>query len=154
MKAKLAVLVTALALVCVIAYAQTTNSNYGAQGGQNWVVGGVLTRSGTGYDLISARADVTVTTATATFSAAGKGYITLRAYSALTEVAPTGGTLGQRIEVLSYDESSSNTMRFDDKTGIELGSDITLTPGQNDILCLECTNAAGTTWIAVYEHQN
>jgi hypothetical protein len=154
MKAKLiALAVIGLILICAIAAAQIANSNYRAQGGLNWVIGGTLTRSGTGYDLVSSRATVAMANPVFTFSVANKGFITLTTDTNCTGVCPTGGIVGQRIQIVSG--AGANTMRVDDSaSSMTIGGNITLTEGQSDVLVLECTDVDGDEWTCVFNHDN
>ncbi|KKN16794.1 hypothetical protein LCGC14_0972240 [marine sediment metagenome] len=63
---KVICLLAAVCLIPVIAFAQLPNSNYRAQGGTNWVIGGTLTIADGGAVSVSPGGGVTATTVTLT----------------------------------------------------------------------------------------
>lgn len=80
-----------------------------------------------------------------TFSAAGKGLITLTADADLTGIYPTGGVVGQVIVIVPG--AGANTMRFDNGAKTVLGANITLTEGNAyEGIALRCTSSAGDVW--------
>lgn len=78
--------------------------------------------------------------------------ITLNSDANQTGIYPTGGTLRQVLIIKSG--SGSNTMRFDDATSMSLGSNITLTEAQNDVLTLMCVSSDGDEWIRLSNADN
>lgn len=102
---------------------------------------------------VSTFADVSITSPTKTFSAAGRRTVSLTTDANMTGWSVTGGTKGQRLTVISG--SGSNTIRFDDNgSTMALGGNITLTEGQDDVLDLVCTNSDGLHWACIGTHDN
>jgi hypothetical protein len=95
-------------------------------------------------ELVLTASSVALTSPTVTFSADAKTYITLTSDANQTGIYPTGGSVGQVIFIISG--SGSNTMRFDDGAKTHVGSNVTLTEGQYDTLCLICIDPAGDVW--------
>ncbi len=94
--------------------------------------------------IVIPRDNVSLTSPTVTFSAAGKSRILLNSDANQTGFHPTGGVLGQ--EIVIFAGSGSNTMRFDDGTSMTLGGNLTMTEGQVDRIWLRCTSADGDEW--------
>jgi hypothetical protein len=102
---------------------------------------------------IATVSDVSLTSPTRTFSAAGKSLVRLTADANLTTITLTGGALWQEVEIISG--AGSNTLHFDDNgTSSALGSDVTLTESQSDTLRLRCTSADGDEWAKVGGNDN
>jgi hypothetical protein len=100
-----------------------------------WTVGGQ----------ISTLHSVSLTSPTVAISAAGKTGIVISSNANQTGHKLVGGTLGQRVSIVTG--AGSNTLRFDDSgTTMALGSNITLTEGQGDTLELVCTSTTGALW--------
>lgn len=100
---------------------------------------------------------VALTSPTVTFSVADKALVTLTADANLTGITPTGGVVGQLVIIRAG--AGSNTLRFDDNaTTFSLGSNVTLTEGQDDVLGLVCTGVNATsgnnTWASVFARDN
>lgn len=105
---------------------------------------------GAGSKQVYVAAAVLLTSPTTTFSVAGLSRVTLTASTNTTTIVPTDGVAGQEIVIISG--AGSNTMRFDDGTDMQIGGNVTLTEGQNDVLALRSLD--GTTWIGLSAHDN
>ena len=112
----------------------------------------IVTDNTTQKGLVLTASTVSLTSPTVTFSAAGKGLITLTSDANQTGALVTGGTLNQVITIISG--AGSNTIRFDDATSMAVGSNVTLTEAQYDVLTLICVSSYGDAWAAVSEHNN
>jgi len=170
----------AILLCAVAAYAQIAGSNYRAQGGLQWVIGGDLdvesggdialasggsieAASGSdisvayggkvaqaGETLFTAKA-VSLTSPTVNFGVSGATYITLTADANLTGVYPTGAEAGQVITIVTGD--GSNTIRLDDSAAsMTIGGNITLTEGQFDSITLLALG--NDEWTCIAAHDN
>ena len=162
----------AILLCAVAAYAQIAGSNYRAQGGLQWVIGGDLdvesggsieAASGSdisvayggkvaqaGETLFTAKA-VSLTSPTVNFRVSGATYITLTADANLTGVYPTCAEAGQVITIVTGD--GSNTIRLDDSAAsMTIGSNITLTEGQYDSVTLLALGEDEWTCIAAHDN--
>lgn len=117
---------------------------------------GTLTANGSIQinDLLLLDSDaVTLTSPTKSFSAAtydGPVVVVTTSVSQ-TGCTVTGGTLGQIVILVGTSDSA--TTRWDDNgSTLALGGNITL--GVDDVLALQCTNAAGTNWQRLFSADN
>ena len=135
-----AVLLAASGVLAASESGHAPGSNYMAQGGADWEVGGQLDVQSTGM-LILNRADVAVTTAAPTFSALNKTYVYLSSNGNTTGVRPIYGTPGQ-VLIIRAAYNGTATLRFDDNaSSMSLGANVTLTEGNNSCMTLVCTTA-------------
>lgn len=95
---------------------------------------------------------VSLTSPTVTFSVDGMNLITLNSDANQTAAYPTGGELGQVITIVTG--SGSNTIRFDDGAKTNVGSNLTVTEGQGDVVTFLCTDAAGDVWVKINGSDN
>ena len=78
--------------------------------------------------------------------------IVLTSDANVTGVTLTGGALNQVVTIITGD--GSNTIRFDDGADMVVGSNMTLTEGQGDVLTLMCTSADGDEWVRLSNADN
>lgn len=82
---------------------------------------------------------IALTSPTVTFSAENAHAITLTSNADLTGVYPIDGEVGQ--ELLIMTGAGANTIRLDDGSKTNVGSNLTLTEGQGDVVKLLCITA-------------
>lgn len=150
MRRAVAVISVLVVLALGVAFAVESGKYYRVEDANEYVTGDRA--YGASSERILTASDVAVTTATVTFSAAEKQYVTLTTNGATTGIYPTGGDVGQVLTIISG--AGSDTMRFDDGAKTVLGANITLTEGQSDTLTLICTSANGDVWARLANGDN
>lgn len=129
-----------------------TGVSYGGRclAGSDLICSGTLTPKHLGFSPSSTinhtAVNLAVTSPTVSFDINSRNYVTINSNVNQTGLYPTGTSVAVGdVVIIKSGTSGSSTMRFDDNgTTLALGGNITLTAGQDDILCLICTTAQGT----------
>lgn len=69
-----------------------------------------------------------------------------------TTATVIGGALNQVVTIITGD--GSNTITFNDGANMVLGSNVTMTEGDGDVLTLMCTTADGDKWVRLSSADN
>lgn len=118
--------------------------------GSDAICSGTLTPKHLGFSPASTinhtAVDLGLTSPTVSFDINSRNYVTLISNVNQTGLYPTGTSVAVGdVVIIKSGSSGSSTMRFDDNaTTLALGGNITLTAGQDDVLCLICTAVQGT----------
>ena len=101
--------------------------------------------------LFLSNADVALSTDTL-INVSGKNLVTVTATGNITGVRPVGGALGQVVVIKTG--AGANTLRIDDGSYTNVGSNLTLTEGQGDVVTLLCTDATNQYWMKLSNSDN